>query len=66
MRQAKDKIQALGIEVTEVGATELRFMFRGHLVKFYPYSGWHTGKSIQDGRGFKHLYDQLNITISGQ
>jgi hypothetical protein len=34
-------------------------MFKNELVKFFPYSGWHTGKSIVDGRGIKKLLAQL-------
>lgn len=29
------------------------------IVHFYPYSGWHTGKSINDGRGWNNLYNQI-------
>lgn len=28
-------------------------------IKFWPYSGWHTGKDIEDGRGFDHLIKQI-------
>lgn len=49
----------LGYEVTRVGTTELQFRHRGSLVRFWPYSGWHTGKSIVDGRGFSLLLKQL-------
>jgi len=32
----------------------------GSTINFFPYSGWHSGKSIEDGRGFKNLLKQLN------
>ena len=34
-------------------------MFDNEKVKFFPYSGWHTGKSIKDGRGIENLLKQL-------
>lgn len=30
-----------------------------NIIRFWPYSGWHTGKDIEDGRGFEHLVKQL-------
>jgi hypothetical protein len=53
------KLEKLGFEVSQSGNTELQFMFNGSLVKFWPYSGWHSGKSIDDGRGFSNLLKQL-------
>lgn len=34
-------------------------MFKGNAVFFYPYSGWATGKNIQDGRGLQNLINQI-------
>lgn len=48
-----------GVSIIKRTDTEVRFLWKGHMVKFYPYSGWHTGKSITDGRGFKNLIKQL-------
>lgn len=56
---AKNKLSKLGIEITFESQTELRFFFKGNEVKFFPYSGWHTGKSINDGRGINNLLKQL-------
>lgn len=39
--------------------TELRFEFNGSTVRYYPYTGWHTGKTINDGRGFSNLLRQI-------
>lgn len=39
---------------------EISFAFKSEIVKFFPYSGWHTGKSIKDGRGLNNLLKQLN------
>ena len=54
------KITDLGIEVRPIDeGRELQFTYKGHLVKFWPYTGWHTGKSVKDGRGIKNLLKQL-------
>lgn len=51
----------MGYEVNVVDDHEVNFMFEGHTVKLFPYSGWHTGKSIKDGRGLDKLLKQLKI-----
>ena len=43
----------------QVSKTLIEFTFKDHIVRFYPYSGWHTGKSIIDGRGIDNLLKQL-------
>lgn len=55
----KRVLEEMGYKVDIIGSTEINFFFKGELVKFFPYSGWHTGKSIKDGRGFKKLQKQL-------
>lgn len=37
----------------------LIFQYKGETVRFYPYTGWHTGKTIKDGRGLKNLLKQI-------
>lgn len=59
MQSCKARLTALGFTVVENGHTELQFEFKGSLVKFWPYSGWHSGKTIKDGRGFNNLLEQL-------
>lgn len=49
----------LGFDILEVTDTFIKFEFQNEVITFYPYSGWHTGKSIKDGRGWKNLYHQL-------
>ncbi len=56
---AKQKIIDLGYVITTEDKTELNFEFNGFNVKFFPYSGWHTGKSIIDGRGLQKLLNQI-------
>jgi len=59
IEKAKKEIQALGYEITYESGTELNFMYNGENVIFFPYSGWHSGRSINDGRGLKKLLDQI-------
>ncbi len=59
IRYAKEQIEKLGYTVTGESKTYISFEFKGHPVKLFPYSGWHTGKTIQDGRGLKNLLDQI-------
>ncbi len=54
------QLHSLGIKSVFVEKDKcLVFQYKGHNVKFFPYSGWHTGKSIQDGRGIQKLLKQL-------
>ena len=48
----------IGLNPVVVGK-RIEFEFKGKPVFFYPYSGWHTGKTIQDGRGIQKLLKQL-------
>lgn len=52
-------LDAVGINPIIVSGKRIEFEFKGDSVFFYPYSGWHTGKSIKDGRGLKNLLKQL-------
>ena len=56
---AVKQIAALGYEVIARDNTLIKFIHKGKTVTFYPYSGWATGASINDGRGLKHLLSQL-------
>ena len=56
---AKNEIQKLGYEIIFENNTEIQFRFKDKTVHYFPYSGWHTGASIIDGRGFKHLLQQI-------
>ena len=59
MRDCKEKLEEMGFRVNEVNHTELAFKFKGSLIAFFPYSGWHSGRTIEDGRGFQKLIKQL-------
>jgi hypothetical protein len=59
MQVACDAISLRGYAITYLDTTRLEFEHNGHVVRFYPYSGWHTGRSIKDGRGLQNLLKQL-------
>ena len=59
VKDCKLKLEELGFEVEQAGDTQLRFMWKNSTISFWPYSGWHSGKSIKDGRGFNNLLKQL-------
>jgi len=65
MEYAKRCIRYLGIEITKdisiENKTFFEFNWKGSTVRVYPYSGWHTGKTIKDGRGLDNLLRQLKI-----
>jgi len=60
MAYACQRIAALGIKYI-ADETKICFQHKGHQIIFYPYSGWHTGKSITDGRGLEKLLAQLGV-----
>lgn len=59
---AKEKLTAAGMSITFESDTELKFTYNGETITFFPYSGWHSGKSIKPGRGILNLLKQLNQT----
>ena len=58
LKHAKKKIEELGY-IVEEGDKVLIFEFRGEKVRFFYYSGWHSGKTIEDGRGLQNLLKQI-------
>lgn len=56
---AKQELISLGYAILEETETSLVFYHQTQKVTFFPYSGWHTGKTIKDGRGWKKLKQQL-------
>lgn len=53
------QLQKLGIVEFEIDDRSLKFTYKNVTVKIYPYSGWFTGKGIQDGRGISELIFKL-------
>lgn len=59
LNYAAQQICKLGYTVTVKDGNSLEFEHKGSTVTFFPYSGWATGKSINDGRGLQRLLEQL-------
>lgn len=60
MEYATQQLHAAGIKsVFAVTDKCLEFDFKGEKIKFFPYSGWATGKTIKDGRGIHNLLKQI-------
>lgn len=59
MADAMESIEAFGYEPYKTNESLIEFYYEGAKIMFYPYSGWHTGKTIKDGRGLKKLLTQI-------
>lgn len=60
MVYAIQEIEKLGYKTAICpNGKSLKFLFEQHVITFFPYSGWHTGKTIKDGRGLKNLLTQI-------
>ncbi len=59
IQYAIDELKKLEIEVFNITSTSIQFTHKKETITFYPYSGWHTGKSIVDGRGVEKLLKQI-------
>ena len=53
------KLQEKGFEITFECDTRIEFIYKGEIIQLFPYSGWHTGKNIKDGRGLSKLLKQI-------
>lgn len=53
------EIEKLGYKIVYKDKTKVIFDFKDSSVTIYPYSGWFTGKTVQDGRGLQNLLNQL-------
>lgn len=59
MEYAMKELTKIGIAPLIISNKRIEFEFKGESVMLYPYSGWFTGKSVQDGRGIEKLLKQL-------
>lgn len=59
MEYAKQQITAKGYSIINETDTCIKFVFKNKIISFFPYSGWHTGATITDGRGIKKLLNQI-------
>jgi hypothetical protein len=56
---ARKMIEGKGYDIAFDNGKMIEFVKDGHRIKFFPYSGWATGKTIKDGRGLQNLLRQL-------
>lgn len=71
IRQGKeaDRVEYATNKITTLGYTCrystddkcLLFDYKGAMVRFYPYKGWFTGKTVKDGRGLRNLLKQIKL-----
>lgn len=59
LQVAVDEITKLGLTILSTDNSKVVFRFKGETIMFFPYSGWHSGKNITDGRGLQKLLNQL-------
>jgi len=57
---AIERIESLGYKLTHEDDSEIRFMFKGNEIKFFPYTGWASGRGIKAGRGINNLLNQIS------
>lgn len=56
---AVKQLEDAGYPVHFKNETTVKFFFGNEEVVLFPYSGWHSGKSITDGRGIMNLLKQI-------
>ena len=59
MQYAVESLRELGYEVSKNGHVEIQITHNGSLIRIFPYAGWFTGKTVEDGRGIHKLLNQL-------
>ena len=63
----KDRLQYAAMMIEQAGYDilssssdyQLQFLHNGHKVYLFPYTGWHSGTPIIDGRGLNNLLTQI-------
>ena len=60
MAHAKKKIGKAGFAFTCPDDLTIAFRYKCEIVRFYPYTGWFTGKTVHDGRGLQNLLNQIS------
>ncbi|TYP71518.1 hypothetical protein [Aquimarina intermedia] len=59
LTKAINEIENLGYVIEAKCENHIQFLYKGCTVTYFPYSGWASGRSINDGRGLKNLLKQL-------
>ena len=53
------QLEVFGLSIAGEDGQSVWFDWKGHQVRHWSYTGWHSGKTIKDGRGIHRLIDQL-------
>jgi hypothetical protein len=56
---AVEQLKKAGKQIHFQDHNTVQFWHNDNLITLYPYTGWHTGKGIKDGRGIANLLKQL-------
>lgn len=59
MESCQEELERLGYTVTSDNYSTLKFEYNGNTITLWPYSGWFSGKGVQQGRGFVKLLRQI-------
>lgn len=59
MQFAKESLRMMGFMPVDYSNVEIRIQYKGSVIRIFPYSGWFTGKTVEDGRGIHNLIKQL-------
>lgn len=59
IEHAISELRRIGKQVIHVDDKKVKFIHEGATVTLYPYSGWFSGKTVNDGRGIKELFRQI-------
>jgi hypothetical protein len=62
MQIAIEKLGELGFDIIYKDNTSIKFEFKKKVVTYFPYSGWASGATINDGRGLENLLEQLRLS----
>lgn len=59
IKHAIKMIESFGYTIHYQDDKKIAFIYKENVIMYYPYSGWHTGKGITDGRGLYVLLKQI-------
>lgn len=60
MAYAMQELRKRCINPEQINDVKIEFIWKGETISFWPYTGWASGKSIEDGRGIKNLLKQID------
>ena len=60
LEYAKQEIKKLKLPITFQDEKSLKFTFNGNTITYFAYSGWASGKGIENCRGIDNLLKQIN------